>query len=375
MNPGVDPDRRAAPGAKPSAPIRVGGVRPRTWYGPAVDGVERAWLPLGSAHIIDWKHLNQATAPRGSTAWVISLRSGDPVLVRTWCEETTTYFEFWVLTYEALTGRAAVRVQRPEANRIHVSLDLEVTPQLRYTETSEFVEHPRTGLPGSVVREVEVQEGSFDAVGNPSLTPAQAEIFEYSPESALHTDCGDWLAQVLERVRAFVIDGAHESGEPALEAAPAPRPSVPEPTPEPPRRADPPRVVVPAPPEPSPRRPEPDAQRRPERRPEPEPEPTPVPVAAPALPRLFAATNGGDSWEIVDDETYIGRSKQCAVVLKSQRVSRKHASVTREGDGWYINDLGAANGIWAGSDKVERELIKDEAEYIIGDVLLTFTFS
>ena len=31
----------------------------------------------------------------------------------------------------------------------------------------------------------------------------------------------------------------------------------------------------------------------------------------------------------------------------------KHASVTFEGGRWLINDVGAANGIWSGSEKIE----------------------
>ena len=46
--------------------------------------------------------------------------------------------------------------------------------------------------------------------------------------------------------------------------------------------------------------------------------------------------------------------------------------VRREPDGFYINDLGAANGIWSGTEKVDRQLILDGSEYIIGDVVLTF---
>jgi predicted component of type VI protein secretion system len=125
--------------------------------------------------------------------------------------------------------------------------------------------------------------------------------------------------------------------------------------------------------------PEPEPKKRSKRATIEEPSSVPPPPkvekrpARKALGKLFATTNSGDSWEISDAETFLGRSKQCSIVLKSQRVSRKHASVTKEDDGYYINDLGAANGIWAGTEKIDREKIADGAEYIIGDVLVSFS--
>ena len=71
------------------------------------------------------------------------------------------------------------------------------------------------------------------------------------------------------------------------------------------------------------------------------PIPAPPPPVQPAddidkSRRLFAATNTGDSWEVTDEETYIGRSKQCTIGLKSQRVSRKHASCTTRAR-WFLH--------------------------------------
>lgn len=379
---------------------------------------DRVWLPLGNAQIIDWKHLDRDASARGATAWVGSV-GGDSCLVRTWCEETTTHFDFAVLSEESLQGRVTLRVARPEPSRLDVRVEANVAGVLGYTETTTFIEHPRTGLQGSATRELDVASGRFDPSGCPRLTAPQAEIFEFSPESALHTDCGHWLLLVLTHFRGHLVDGRHELGLPDVDTQGFPGRSQPEsrradpepkrpadlearrtPEAEPPRR--PPESEARRAPEPEPRRaPEPEPPRR---APEPEPEarraaepearrgpesevrrapPAAIPTpaaraptpAAPRARRLFASTNAGDSWEITDEETYIGRSKQCTVVLKSQRVSRKHASVTREGDAWYINDLGAANGIWAGTDKIDREHIEDGSEYIIGDVLLTFTYS
>ena len=193
-----------------------------------------------------------------------------------------------------------------------------------------------------------------------TLTPAHAEIFEYAPESALSTVCGVWISELL----LWVFETVGQEGEAALPiemGMPAAEP----------RRAEPASARSELPrPNAAPQRP----VLVPDPVPPPPAEPPPAPRHAPAPAVLVASTSTGDRWEVDAPETYMGRSKQCSIVLKSQRVSRKHASITREDDGFYINDLGAANGIWAGTDKVEREKIANGSEYIIGDVLVSFSY-
>ncbi len=334
------------------------------------------WIPLGSAQLVDWKHLNRPQSARGATAWTSRIGS-EPVLLRSWSNESTTFYEFYFLAHEGLNGTMVVSTSRPEPTRLRLKATIDVESRLGYSDIVEFQEHPLTGLHGSTIRTVEVSEGELHTERINNLTAAEAEILEYAPESALLTTCGWSIHSVLDAVRAQMLDGddvlehastghAPPRGErmermdtPAGEAPIAPPPKKERaPTPKPTSR---PKETLEGPLE-EPRKKAPD----------------PVePVRAKDKPRkkmvLVASTNTGDTWEISEPETFIGRSKQCAIVLKSQRVSRKHATVTMEEDGFYINDLGAANGIWAGTEKIDREKIEDGAEYIIGDVLVTFT--
>jgi len=362
---------------------------------PALPAPAHPWLPLGSAQIIDWKYLGLAASSRGATAWTGRV-DGEAVLVRTWSSENTTYFEFAFLAYEELAGTVVVTTDRSEPARLRLEVSVDIDQRLGYTDALELVEHSRTGLHGATVRTVDARLGpSLDDIVEPPLA-GDAEILEYAPESALGTRCGLWLAQLLAGVKVRVLG----EDTPAESAAPARAPQA---------RLEPPTPPIPPPPsraEPEPEyepadefefeaelEPEPELEPTPEPRRAPKPAPaarrpretidTPAPTPARPAPRsrppepaapdkLLATTNTGDAWDVVDEETFIGRSKQCAIVLKSQRVSRKHASVTRDEDGFYINDLGAANGIWAGTEKIDRERIEDGAEYIIGDVLMTF---
>lgn len=306
------------------------------------------WIPLGSAQLFDWKQLERPSSAPGATAWVARL-GPETLLIRTWCKESTTFFEFFFLTRPELNGTMVVLAERPEHTRLRLRITLEADGVLNYTEECEYAEHPRTGLYGQLTRKTELVEGQLSLPTSPNAV--HAEIFEYAPESALHTDAGTWI---------FELFAAMLRGLDAEAAPPAPAPSLVDPIPSPhpiqstrgpslPREQSVPKqVVAPAPVSP-------DSQ--PSR-----------------LPPMTISTNSGEQWEVTDDETYIGRSKQCTIVLKSQRVSRKHASITREADGYYINDLGAANGIWAGTEKINRERIVSGAEYIIGDVLLAFHY-
>jgi putative ABC transport system ATP-binding protein len=54
----------------------------------------------------------------------------------------------------------------------------------------------------------------------------------------------------------------------------------------------------------------------------------------------------------------IGRSSECDLQLASSGVSRTHAQITREGDTWYIEDLGSTNGVLVNQEKVQRAALK-----------------
>lgn len=325
----------------------------------SLETLDRGWLPLGNAKLIDWRFLNQDDVHQGAIAWADSIK-GETVLARTWCEETITHLDFAWLAYPNRRGHLTIQVSRPEPKQLIVKLQLSLgTNQTVYREKLEFIEHPQTGLQGKASRsrdfEGDAPESSLG--GSESLSAAQIEILEYAPESALHSECGPWFRTLVASVHNYY---ATRNGETTLtKSANSASASTTTPT-----RTGPPKQTlsslsnghVPHSP--------PTSEERPR-----------APSTAGSRSRLFVATSSGESWEIDDQETYIGRSKQCSVVLKSQRVSRKHASVTYESGQWFINDLGAANGVWAGSEKIERETIEDGAEYIVGDVLLTFTLA
>jgi hypothetical protein len=314
---------------------------------PKASSQSSAWFSLGSALVLDWKHLGRSTTPGGATAWVRQL-DGEPIVLRAWGEETTSYYEFLFLSDEHLAGTMVISADRQE--KIRLKMTLEIAGLLSLSDTIEFKEHPRTMLLSPVSRNTEIKSGTITQASIPALPAPAAEIFEVSPDGALLTICGEWISEVLASVRDHI-----------RESAPSPQP-----------RSKTEHANV----RPNAARSTLDSQARsPASSAKAEGTSGPTARTKDKNGKLVCTTNTGESFDIVSDETYVGRSKQCAIILKSQRVSRKHACITREADGFYINDLGAANGIWAGSEKIDREKIKQGDQYIVGDVVLSFAFA
>ncbi len=79
-------------------------------------------------------------------------------------------------------------------------------------------------------------------------------------------------------------------------------------------------------------------------------------VSSDTAARMGVAESGGrlvvldgngtrkETISITRDPVVIGRLSSCDVVLADSNVSRKHAELRREGNGWTISDLGSTNG-------------------------------
>jgi transcriptional regulator of acetoin/glycerol metabolism len=64
-----------------------------------------------------------------------------------------------------------------------------------------------------------------------------------------------------------------------------------------------------------------------------------------------------------DRTVVIGRDPDCTTQLASARVSRKHADVRRNADGYLVRDLDSKNGVFVNATRVKKALLR------VGDVL------
>jgi hypothetical protein len=100
----------------------------------------------------------------------------------------------------------------------------------------------------------------------------------------------------------------------------------------------------------------------------------------------FAAASGEDACLVIRSgggragETYLLRGKQvaigrhpdAAIFLDDVTVSRNHALVVREDDGWVIVDEGSLNGTFVNRRRGERTVLSDGDEIQIGKYKFTF---
>jgi pSer/pThr/pTyr-binding forkhead associated (FHA) protein len=72
-------------------------------------------------------------------------------------------------------------------------------------------------------------------------------------------------------------------------------------------------------------------------------------------------------------EWSLGRSKECEFILNDPNVSRRHATVKKDWNGFVIHDLGSKNGVLINDKHIKKaKRLKDHDEITIGPVKLVF---
>jgi hypothetical protein len=90
---------------------------------------------------------------------------------------------------------------------------------------------------------------------------------------------------------------------------------------------------------------------------------------------VLLADDGHELERVRKDRFLIGRGKHCDLVINSGKVSREHAAIVREGNSWFIEDLGSSNGTWFDKRRLTRREIHEGDEYYVCAEKLRCTFS
>jgi pSer/pThr/pTyr-binding forkhead associated (FHA) protein len=72
----------------------------------------------------------------------------------------------------------------------------------------------------------------------------------------------------------------------------------------------------------------------------------------------------GQQWPLENDEIMIGRGSDCHIVLPERQVSRYHARITLEHDGFYLHDLGSKNGTHLNGTQVKGSVRLQDGDEI-----------
>jgi transcriptional regulator with GAF, ATPase, and Fis domain len=87
----------------------------------------------------------------------------------------------------------------------------------------------------------------------------------------------------------------------------------------------------------------------------------------------------GDRWTDVlrlnvNQKVTIGRSSDCQIVVRDERVSRHHASISYSAKGWLVQDLGSRNGTQVAGAAIEgKHLLTDGSRIVVGGCQMLFT--
>ncbi|MGQ0482935.1 MAG: FHA domain-containing protein [Pseudonocardia sp.] len=103
---------------------------------------------------------------------------------------------------------------------------------------------------------------------------------------------------------------------------------------------------------------------------------TTVPTATDCTGAALTVTRGpgaGHHWPLAGDATTVlGRHPDCDVVLAHVTVSRRHAEVRPDADGFVLVDTGSLAGLYLNRSPVRTTRLADGDEIAIGAYRLTF---
>jgi diguanylate cyclase (GGDEF)-like protein len=80
----------------------------------------------------------------------------------------------------------------------------------------------------------------------------------------------------------------------------------------------------------------------------------------------------GKQFRLTEQQYTIGRSSKSSIVLEQDEVSRIHATVVREADGYIVRDNGSTNGTFVNDEAVKERLLKDGDLIKIGRTIFKY---
>jgi signal transduction histidine kinase len=86
---------------------------------------------------------------------------------------------------------------------------------------------------------------------------------------------------------------------------------------------------------------------------------------------IVKGAQAGLVFRLENEETRLGR-QGCEIALADNMISRVHARILRQGNGYVIEDLGSRNGVFLNDAKILRSQLTDGARIAVGNTVLQF---
>ena len=86
----------------------------------------------------------------------------------------------------------------------------------------------------------------------------------------------------------------------------------------------------------------------------------------------FVHEKTGKTYEFSEFPILIGRINECDLVLGGNSISKRHARLEQNSDGYHIYDLESLNGIKVNGDSVYESPLNNGDELSVGGLKLTF---
>lgn len=88
---------------------------------------------------------------------------------------------------------------------------------------------------------------------------------------------------------------------------------------------------------------------------------------------ILNGQRSGETYELASSQVQVGRDSFCDLVIPTRSISRQHARILREPDGFYIEDLNSLNGTFINGRRITRRTrLFDRDQIRLFDVLLEF---
>lgn len=81
----------------------------------------------------------------------------------------------------------------------------------------------------------------------------------------------------------------------------------------------------------------------------------------------------GNEHLLENEVTILGRAMESGVVILSNRASREHAQIRREGRKVFLEDMESTNGTFLNNERIQGSAqLRDGDQVLVGDVIFTF---